>query len=217
MRALFLTLLLANLLLAAYGSRQERQPSPNEVYLQQQISPERIRLLTPEEAERLSAAPRKTSSTACHEWGAFAVADVPKAIEAIEALGVKTQQRRQEDVARWWVMLPPLATRAAANARVAELKNLGVEDVGLIDDDAAGFRNGISLGLFRSEDGAKTRVEALAKRGIGGVRIVPREQSLRVFLQVRDAPEGFRARAASELKSAWPASELRDCPAEGKS
>jgi hypothetical protein len=215
MRALFLALLLGNLLLAAWGTRQQSEPSPNAVYLQQQIAPERIRLITPEEAERL-AAPRKTSaSAACIEWGAFAAADVPKAVEAIEALGVKTQERRVEDAARWWVMLPPLATRAAANARVAELKKLGVEDVALIDDDAANVRNGISLGLFRSEDGAKTRVDALAKRGVAGVRIMPREQAVRVYLQVRDAPEGFRGRAA-ELKSGWPSADLRDCQAEGK-
>ncbi len=129
---------------------------------------------------------------------------------------MKTQERRQEDAARWWVMLPPLATRAAANARVAELKKLGVEDVALIDDDAANVRNGISLGLFRSEEGAKTRVDALAKRGVEGVRVVPREQTVRVYLQVRDAPEGLRSRAA-ELKSGWPSADLRDCPTEGKS
>jgi hypothetical protein len=215
-RTAFLALLLANLALAAYGYWAQNQPGPNEAYLQQQIAPERIRLITPEEAERM-AAQRKTSTGACHEWGAFAAADVPKAIEAIEALGVKTQERRQEDAARWWVMLPPLATRVAAIARVAELKRLGVEDVGLIDDDAGGFRNGISLGLFRSEDGARTRVDALAGRGVAGARVVPREQTVRVYLQVRDAPEGFRGRAVSELKSAWPAAEMRDCPAEGKS
>lgn len=162
------------------------------------------------------AAPRKPPPpSACIEWGAFAAADVPKAIEAIEALGVRTQERRQEDAARWWVMLPPLATRAAANARMAELKKLGVEDVGVIDDDAGGFRNGISLGLFRSEDGARSRVDTLTKRGVAGVRIVPREQSVRVYLQVREAPDGFRVRAA-DLKSGWPSAELRDCPAEGK-
>jgi len=215
MRTLFLAALLANLALAAWGYWQHTQPSPNAAYLQQQISPERIRLITPEEAERL-AAPRKTSAApVCVEWGAFAAADVPKAIEAIEALGVKTQERRQEDAARWWVMLPPLATRTAANPRVGELKKLGIEDVGLIDDDAGGFRNGISLGVFRSEDGAKTRVDTLTRRGVAGVLVVPREHTVRVYLQVRDAPEGFRGRAA-ELRAGWPSTDLRDCPGEGR-
>ena len=215
MRMLFLALLLANLLIAAWGTRRESEPGPNAVYLQQQIAPERIRLLTPEEAERMAAVPKTSAAPVCIEWGAFAAADVPRAVEAIEALGVKTQERRMEDAARWWVMLPPLANRAAAGTRVAELRKLGVDDVGIIDDDAGGFRNGISLGLFRSEDGAKTRVDVLARRGVAGVRIVPREQSVRVYLQVREAPEGFRGRAA-ELKAAWPSADLRDCPAEGK-
>jgi SPOR domain len=215
MRTLFLAVLLANLMLGAWGYWQQTQPPPNAAYLQQQILPERIRLITTEEAERMAAPRKPTAPSVCIEWGAFAAADVPKAIEAIEALGVKTQERRQEDAARWWVMLPPLANRAAANTRIAELKKAGIEDVGLIDDDAGGFRNGISLGLFRSEDGARTRVDMLAKRGVAGVRIVPREQTLRVYLQVRDAPEGFRGRAA-ELKSGWPSADLRDCPGEAK-
>jgi hypothetical protein len=38
---------------------------------------------------------------------------------------------------------------------------------------------------------------------------------VRVYLQVREAPEGLRGRA-SELKATWPAADLRDCPPEAK-
>jgi hypothetical protein len=213
MRLAFLLLVLANMLLAAYGFRMQSEPGPGAGIVAQQIQPERIRLITPEEAERLAAAQKVAA--ACYEWGAFAAADVAKAVEAIEALGVKTRERRVEDAARWWVMLPPLATRAAANARLAELKKQGVEELYVIDDDAAGLRNGISLGFFRSEDGARQRLDALAKRGVAGARVVAREASVRVYLQVREAPEGFRARAA-ELKPAWPAADLRECPPEAR-
>lgn len=214
MRTLFLALLLANVLLAAYAYWRETQPGPQADIARQQIAPERIRLLTPDEAEAMSAA-RRALPQSCIEWGAFALAEVPKAIESIEALGVKARERRLEEPGRWWVMLPPLATRAAATARLAELKKLGIEDVGVIDDDANGYRNGLSLGLFRSEEGARTRLDGLAKRGVAGARVVTREAAVRVYLQVREAPEGFRGRA-NDLKAAWPAAELRDCPAEAR-
>jgi hypothetical protein len=213
MRLAFLLLVLANLLLAAYGFRMQAESSATASIMAQQIQPERVRLITAEEAERIAAARRPAA--ACLEWGAFAAADAPRALEAIEALGVKTRERRVEEPGRWWVTLPPLATRAAANARLAELKKLGIDELYVIDDDAHGLRNGISLGLFRSEEGARTRLDAIERRGVAGARIASREPVVRVYLQVREAPEGFRARAA-ELKSAWPAAELRDCPPEGR-
>jgi hypothetical protein len=214
-RTLFLALLLANVVLGAYAWWRQSTPGPQTEIASQQIAPERMRIITAEEAEAMSAA-RRGAPMSCIEWGAFALADVPKAIESIEVLGVKARERRLEEPGRWWVMLPPLATRAAATARLAELKKLGVEDIGVIDDEASGFRNGISLGLYRSEEGARTRVDGLAKRGVDGARVVPREAVVRVYLQVREAPEGFRSRAG-ELKSAWPAAELRDCPPEARS
>lgn len=213
MRLVFLLLVLANLLLAAYGFRMQAESSATASIMAQQIQPERVRLITVEEAERIAA--NRRPPTVCLEWGAFAALDAPRALEAIEALGVKARERRVEETARWWVTLPPFATRAAANARLAELKNLGVDESYVIDDEASGLRNGISLGLFRSEDGARARLEAVERRGVSGARIVARESVVRVYLQVREAPEDFRARAAA-LKSAWPAAELRDCPPEGR-
>jgi hypothetical protein len=215
-RTIFFALVLANAALAAYLywlHTEQRTPPP---IVNQQIAPERMRLISPQEAERLAAARTTAAGAGCVEWGAFAPGEAARAAEALEGLGVKTRERRQEDAARWWVVMAPLPTRAAANARVAELRKQGVDDVTVIDEDAGGQRNGISLGLYSSEDGARRRADALAKRGVNGTRIVPRDAVVRVFLQVREAPEGFRGRAA-ELKGAWPAAELRDCPPEGKS
>ena len=214
MRFAFLLVVLANLLLAAYGFRMQAESSASANIMAQQIQPERVRLITAAEAERISASRRP--AVACLEWGAFAAAEAPRALEAIEALGVKARERRVEEPGRWWVTLPPLATRAAANARVAELKKLGIDELYVIDDEIGGLRNGISFGLFRSEEGARARLDAVERRGVSGARIVAREPVVRVYLQVREAPEGFRNRA-TELKSAWPGAELRDCPPEARS
>lgn len=215
MRTLFFFLVLANVGLAAYLywlNTEGRAASP---IIAQQITPERIRVISAEEAERLAAGRNAAGGAACVEWGAFNPGEVAKAADMLDGFGVKARERRQEEGARWWVVVPPFPTRNAANVRLAELRKQGVEDMFVIEDDAGGLRNGISLGVFRSEEGARTRLEAIGRRGVSGARIVPRDAVVRVFLQVRDAPESLRGRAA-ELKAAWPAADLRDCPAEGK-
>ncbi len=218
MRTIFFLLLLANVAFAAYAYWSLTQSGSDRTNsLAQQIDPDKIRIVSAEEAARIAASRRAPAGPACVEWGAFASIEVSKAAEAVEALvpGLRTRERRTEEAARWWVVVPPLGSRAAANARVAEIRKLGVEDLYLIDDDAGGLRNGISLGLFRSEEGAKARADALEKRGVKGTKVVAREATSRVWLQVRDPPEGFRTRMA-ELKTAWPGAELRDCPAEAR-
>lgn len=215
MRIVFLVLLLANAAAAAYFHWRHTGAQPAAAIMSQQIAPDRIRLVTAEEAERIAASRKAPTATVCFEWGAFSPADAVKAAEAVEALGGRASERRQEEAARWWVVVPPLATRNAAGTRAAEIRRQGIDDLYVIEDDAAGLRNGISLGLFRSEEGARARVEALAKRGVNGTRIVTRDAIVRVYLQVRDAPEALRGRVA-ELKAAWPATEVRDCPPEAK-
>jgi hypothetical protein len=213
----FFVLLLANVAFPAYTYLAATADRDRANALAQQIDPERIRIVSPEEAARIAASRKSAAAPACLEWGAFATTELAKAVEAIEGLapGLKTRERRVEDAARWWVVIPPLANRNAAAARVAELRKLGIEDLYVIDDEAGGYRNGISLGLFRSEDGAKTRLEALEKRGAKGARVVARDATTRIYLQVREPPEDLRTRVA-ELRTAWPAADLKDCAAEAK-
>ena len=150
---------------------------------------------------------------ACVELGPVAPADAARAEEAAGGLaaGLKVSQRRVDDASRWWVYIPPLPTRAAANQRVAELKKQGVDDYEFISDDST-WRNAISLGVYGSEEAANRRIDELKRRGVRGMQAAPRDgRGARVYVQLRDAPERVRQQFV-DLKDGFPGADVRECP-----
>lgn len=207
MRIAFLLLVFANVAFFAYRYYVTHYVSPADP-VAHQLQPERIRIIPPEELARLAASRR---GGPCLELGPIAAADVLRAEEAVAGLGsaLKTQ-RRVDEPARWWVYIPPLATRQSASQRVAELRKQGIEDSSLVSDESS-WRNAISLGVFRSEEAANNRAENLRKRGVGGVQVAPREgASSRVYVQLWDAPGAVRLRFV-DLKDGFPGSDVREC------
>ncbi len=210
MRKAILLLLLANVAFFAYryvGPSLWHDATP----VAQQLNPERIRLIGPEEFARIAASRR---AVGCIELGPLATGDQTRAEEAVAALGqgLKVSSRRVDEPARWWVYIPPLATRQAAAQQEAELKKQGVEDSSVINDDS-NFRYAISLGVFRSEDAANSRAEVLRKRGVRSVAVGPRDGSgPRVYVQLREAPEAVRLKLF-DIKDSFPGSEVRACQA----
>jgi hypothetical protein len=208
MRVLLLVLVFANVAFFAYRYYVTHYAVPATDPVAHQLQPDRIRIIPPEELARLAASRR---GGPCLELGPIAPGDAARAEEAVAGLagGLKIRRRVEEPV-RWWVYIPPLATRQAAVQRVAELKKQGVEDSSLVNDEPS-FRNAISLGVFRSEEAANSRAENLRKRGVGGVQVAPREGSGgRVYVQLWDAPGAVRLRFA-DLKDGFPGSDVREC------
>jgi len=210
MRILFFFLVFANVVFFAYRFYVTGYAGRDTDPIGQQIQPERIRIVAPEELARVAASRR---GVACIELGPVPAAEAARAEEAVGGLagGLKVSQRRADEATRWWVYIPPLPTRAAANLRIAELKKQGVDDSSLISDDAV-WRNAISLGVFSSEDAANRRVEELKRRGVRGAQLAPREgRGARVYVQLRDAPDPVRMRFV-ELKDGFPGADVRECP-----
>ncbi len=214
MRTVFLLLLFANVAFFAWTYYERTLGSQGERIVTQQLDPDKVRLVSRDEVARLARLRRP----ACVEFGPIGPNDVPRAEDAIAGLqaGLKVDARRPEDSAGWWVYIPPVANRPAANQRVAELRRLGVEDFFIIPEDPK-FKYAISLGVFRSADAAKARFDALQQLGVRDAILAERDSSARrVYLQMQMVTEPLRARIA-ELRSAFPGSEVRDCPStDGK-
>jgi len=219
MRAIFLLLLAANLgffAWARYYAPADAATDPEP--LRRQIRPESIRLLGGPELAGLPAlkpkpAPQAQSPGACIEWGGFALAEAPRAEQALEplALGARLAQRRSEETAGWWVFVPPQPSRAAALKKAAELKSLGVDDFFVIQDEGK-TRWAISLGIFSSEDAARSRLEALRAKGVRSAQTGAREtQVAKTWFQLRGAEAAQLARLR-ETAQAFPGTDLRDCP-----
>jgi hypothetical protein len=212
MRIAFLLLAFVNVAFLAYRYFVTHYVVPGADPAANQLQPERIRIVPSEELARLAASRR---GGPCIELGPIAAGDAPRAEEAATALasGAKVQ-RRVDEPARWWVYIPPFATRQIASQRMAELRKQGIEDSSLINDEP-GWRNAISLGVFRSEEAANSRADSLRKRGVGGVQVAPREGAgSRVYVQLWDAPGAVRLRFV-DLKDAFPGSDVRECEKGG--
>jgi len=225
MRAAFLLLLLANLALYAwlrYGASETVEPAP----LARQIAPDKLKVVAPSSLPPVTAltkppasapaptpAPAATASLACMEWGSFTLADATRAEQALEplALGTRLAQRRTEEHAGWWVFIPPQGNRQLALRKAAELKQLGVEEYFIVQEEGA-LRWALSLGVFRTEESAQARLAALRGQGVRTARIGARDTTVpKIWLQVKSVDAALQARL-KEIARQVEGSELRDCP-----
>jgi hypothetical protein len=94
--------------------------------------------------------------------------------------------------------------------KAGELKKLGVQDFFVVQEDGEN-RWAISLGVFRSEEAAQSRLAALRGQGVRTARVGPRESHVqKVWLQIKDADAALETRLQS-LARQFEGSELRDC------
>jgi hypothetical protein len=90
------------------------------------------------------------------------------------------------------------------------LKRLGVEDFFIVQDDAKSQFT-VSLGVFRSEDAARKRLEQLRGRNVRTAQVGQRATSIqRVYYEVRAVDEATGAKLA-ELSKGFPGTELKEC------
>jgi hypothetical protein len=208
MRTLVFLLLLANLTLFGY-IRLDSMTGGEGVRLAQQVQPEKISLLTPRQVAALDPAKVATLADVCVEWGPLSDTEKTRALATLEPLDLARliSEKRVEVIANYWVFIPPAASRAAADRKLAELKAQGVKDLLLIDGGPQ--RYAISLGVFRGEGGRKRRLAELEAQGVKGAQVAARAQSvLQTALVVRDPSAPAMARL-KELQGGFPGSELK--------
>ncbi|HMA31998.1 MAG TPA: SPOR domain-containing protein, partial [Casimicrobiaceae bacterium] len=106
--------------------------------------------------------PASAAADVCVQWGPFSDADRTKAQADVDPLklGHALSQRQVTVTDAWWVSLAPVATRAAADSRVAALRAQAIDDVSVVD--ARDGQSAVSLGIFRTREAAAARVQALA-------------------------------------------------------
>jgi sporulation related protein len=227
-RIVFSLLLLANLGFFAWAFLGAGRTADEPQLMEQQVNPQEIRLLSSEQVAKLAAeraklaverpkAPPKAQVVACLELGAFSLAEVPRVQQALEplALGARLTQRRADEIASYWVFIPPLRNRQAANLKAAELKKLGVGDFFVVQEDPK-LRFAISLGVFKTEEAARSRLAELRAKGVRTARVGPKETSVqKVYFAIREVPDALVTRL-NDLRQSFAGTELRDCTPEEK-
>jgi hypothetical protein len=226
-RTAFLILLLANVGFFAwwrFGSPTDAASDPAP--LARQIEPEKLKVVAPKDlpppapakpvaAIKAEPPPPPTVALKCLEWGSFTLTDAPRAEKTLEplALGPRLAQRRTEETAGWWVFIPPQKApnqRQAALRKAAELRGLGIEDYFIVQEEGQ-HRWALSLGVFRTEEAARARLEVLRNQGVRTATIGARETVVpKVWLQVKGVDASLEAKL-KELTMQVESTELRPC------
>jgi hypothetical protein len=225
LKFVFWALLGANGVLLAYGQGLLGQPGDaarEPARLKNQLAPERMQQLTPTQARQAaqSAAPAPQAEVAmsapepapepapapvprnlvaCMQAGPFSTADARRFEARVARLGLAPRQSRIEipyqEVTSRLVYLPPNGGREGAQRRVAELRERGVTNFFIMQNDTSPLRYAISLGVFKSDGAAQKLVADLQRQGVRGVRILPRgPQVTRAGYQYRQIDAAERDR-----------------------
>lgn len=220
MRTIVFLLVLGNLLFFAWGQGYFGvSASPDAGRPAQQIEPERLRIVGRGEPPAApapvvaSAAPAAApADAACLHWAGLSAADADRLAAAAREQAPDAQVERRPETApakSWWVYIPPLANKAEAERKSAELKKLEVKEFYVISD-AGPNRLAISLGVFSSEAAARVYLDKLRAQGVKSAKAGARAGETSLVVEVR----GGEAQLAA-LRTALAERPPGDCPAPG--
>jgi hypothetical protein len=109
----------------------------------------------------------------------------------------------------WWVFIPAQPSKADAERKSAELRELGVAEFFIVPDEPNRFA--ISLGVFSSEKGGQDRLAELKAKGVRSALVAPRPgKDALISLQAR-GPAGMRAEILAAVGQALPKAEAFAC------
>jgi hypothetical protein len=237
-RFVFWALLCANALVFAYGQGLlgsldggAREPAR----LRNQLAADKLVLLTGEQAQAIAAAapaesaPTETpelaaaeppapapasSPVACVETDAFTAGDARRFETRLARLDLGARQSRLtvpfQEVTSHLVYLAPQGGKEGADRRSAELRERGITSFFVMQGDSP-LRWAISLGVFKTEAGARVHAATLAKQGVQNVRVLPRgPQSQRFAYRFRNIDADIRA-SIVQAGRGFPAAVLHIC------
>jgi SPOR domain len=223
MKWIFALLLLASVALFAF---MQLGGMPNDANLQPQpeINTEKIRLLNaPGAAASTVAASMVAASSvpasapavaqaapACMEWGELFGDELKRATDALKQLkpGDKLGVRRVERTVGFWVYIPPQRNRAEVNRRIEELKQSGVTEYFVMQNEGK-WHNAISLGLFKTEEAAHHFLASVEARGVKSAKLGPRAGKLSATVFEFREPDANLAAKVTALARDFPDSELK--------
>jgi hypothetical protein len=238
MRTLCLILILANALFFVWSqlvdvqdSALDRAPAPAaeappRIVLMRELEedapsgeePREIRDVAPPAVEPLDARREqlaRTDTLSCTSVGPFA--DLPQAAQAQSALraaGYEPRQRMEEGElwVGYWVSVPDLPTRAAAETALRTLTDNGLTDVYLMPETDPGHI--VSLGVFSDYQRAQRRADQVRALGLEP-RISDRRRAGSVYwldVDLREPGEMIDASVFQTGEARIMRLEMRACP-----
>jgi hypothetical protein len=218
LRLIVLLLVLANAayfawsqrLLAPWGFAPAQQSEPQR--LAQQIRPQAVRVIGPEEARRMDfIAPTLSAGRGieCLQAGVFDEPQVGRLRQALEAWPPGSWSLESAlEPARWIVYMGRYLTAENVARKRAELRQMGVSFEALSN---TALEPGLSLGGFATEAEAIQQMEALSQRGVRTASVVRERAEVRgQLLKLPAVDDALRPRL-DELRAALNGKTLRPC------
>lgn len=218
MKKMIWLLIIINISLLAYFNLDRILPTTQKVK-QVEIQPEKISILS---QSQIDALPKKQAEpvspeqvtppkvSACYEWGVFSGSSITNAQSAAAKLALQATVKEQLSPLgkRFWIYRPPLRSTQEAQARAAELKALGVDDLFVVQEPK--WKNAISFGIFEDEQLAIKLLNELKAKGIKDaaktLRNLGKDHSSLVFKQLSD----IDVAEVKKLKPEFPDAELKE-------
>jgi hypothetical protein len=216
MKRFFWLLVFINLALLAYFNIGYILPGKPEIKLTE-INPDKIKLLSQAEINNL---PKMTESSApvaaiqpvamCFEWGIFSDSSLASAQKTLAKMAIQatTKEENSNQPKRYWVYKPPVKTTAEAQKKAAEFKELGVEDLFVVQEDK--WKNAISFGIFEDEQLAEKLVQELRAKGIKNVEKILRTNGKGHHSLLLGSINENEIAELKKLKPDFPAAELKE-------
>jgi hypothetical protein len=223
----FWILLFANAGLFAYqrGYLEMVAPSGREpARMTNQLNADKLKLIPAAQAESISAKPSpneavvaeapKTEVLACVEIGNFDAEEAERFKERLAALslGDRISQRSIREVLSHMVFIPPQGDKEGAEKKAGELRQLGVNDFYIVQDNSS-MRWAISLGVFKVEEKARAQLVYLNRKGVRSARIGPYSMAATmVAFQLNGLDTNLKA-DVDKIKADFSRQEMRSCEA----
>ena len=222
MKILVFLLVLFNLLFYAFSAGYFGRPeNPDAGRIEQQVTPERMHLISHGEAPPAKAvetpapvAAEAAIDNVCLRWNNLSASET----ERLNGLfGEKypdfktTKHQASAEGNGWWVFIPPLPGKAEADKKAGELRGLGIRDYFVIQE--AGDKHlAISLGVFSSEKGANDRLNDLKERGVRSARLEARPGKETPSSLEASGPATQKAALLASIKAVSTRLKGEDCP-----
>ncbi|TFZ06817.1 SPOR domain-containing protein [Ramlibacter henchirensis] len=188
-----------------FGPLPQREPHR----IAQQIRPEDIRVLPPDEARRIESAGGAGRPAECLQMGPFDEAMAEPLRQTLAPW--PSASWRLEPVAepgRWIVYMGKYPDTQSVERKKGQLRQIGVAFEALTNAD---LEPGLSLGGHPTQQAAEQQLDQLVTRGVRTARVVqerPEQQGLRLTFPAVD--ETLRPRV-EELRAALNGRPLRPC------
>lgn len=205
-------LLLINLLIGAYFYWSQNQSSAQaDAY--SPINAEKIGLLSARLANsHAPAVPHNEGAQAsepiCVEWRGLGEADLKLAREAIKNLASQRVLSAEElPVDRmYWVIFPPLPSETASQVKLKEMVTLKVKDAFIIKEE--NWKNGISFGLYSTEDSARRYIRELEQKGVSGLRLETKPKQGTAYYYLVRSEDAATLQDLDNIRQTLPATTL---------